>query len=172
MVELGEMPVQFGTSAAIACPKRLSDESVTRRSQYISDILSAALPGQITLIPYNAGDHWVLGAIDLEMSRIYYLDSIGDTPAADFELIMNQGVKIYQAAKSNKRLTWSWLTVTCPKQKGSIECGYFVMKYIKDIVGNVNVLKNNFSAIMDYSEHDILQIREEWASYAATLVKD
>ncbi|CAH9093115.1 unnamed protein product, partial [Cuscuta europaea] len=51
----GDMPVQFGTSAAIAIPKRASHQAVTRRSQYIADLLDISLLGQMTLIPYNTG---------------------------------------------------------------------------------------------------------------------
>ncbi|CAH9110645.1 unnamed protein product, partial [Cuscuta epithymum] len=50
----GEMPVQFGTSAAIPRPKRPSHDSITRRSQYVSDLLGVGLLGQITLLPYNS----------------------------------------------------------------------------------------------------------------------
>ncbi|CAH9082586.1 unnamed protein product, partial [Cuscuta epithymum] len=49
----GNMPVQFGTSAAVPVPLKPSDESITRRSRYIADLLGVGLPGQITLIPYN-----------------------------------------------------------------------------------------------------------------------
>ncbi|CAH9146727.1 unnamed protein product [Cuscuta epithymum] len=49
----GNMPVQFGTSAAVPVPLKLSDESITRRSRYIADLLGVGLLGQITLIPYN-----------------------------------------------------------------------------------------------------------------------
>ncbi|CAH9067636.1 unnamed protein product, partial [Cuscuta europaea] len=81
--EGGEILVQFGTSAAVGLPKKPSVQSVTRRSQYIADLLGVALRGQITLIPYNTGGHWVLAAIDMAMQTVYYLDSIGGSPSED-----------------------------------------------------------------------------------------
>ncbi|CAH9081267.1 unnamed protein product [Cuscuta epithymum] len=168
----GEMPVQFGTSVAIHRPKKASEESMNRRSHYVADLLGVGLPGQITLLPYNAGDHWVLVAIDVEMGRMYYLDSIGGIPPEDLKIIVTQGVQMYHALKSKDRLKLNWITVKCPKQRGSLECGYFVMKYIKEIIGDVDVLKNNFSTVNEYSEDDILQVREEWISYAANLIKE
>ncbi|CAH9092567.1 unnamed protein product [Cuscuta epithymum] len=86
----GEMPVQFGTSAAIPCPKKQSEEAMTRRSQYIADLLGVGLVGQITLIPYNSGDHWVLVAIDIAFGNVYYLDSLGDIPPFDLQVIVDQ----------------------------------------------------------------------------------
>ncbi|CAH9091500.1 unnamed protein product [Cuscuta epithymum] len=166
----GYFHVQFGTSSAIPRPKRHSDDSITRRSRYIADLLGVALLGQITLIPYNSGDHWVLVAIDMEMGSIYYLDSIGAIPPDDLKIIVTQGVQIHHAAKFKDRLKVKWITVMCPKQKGSVECGYYVMKYMKDIVADVHILKNNFSAVQEYCEEDILAIREEGISYAATLM--
>ncbi|CAH9139560.1 unnamed protein product [Cuscuta epithymum] len=166
----GEMPVQFGTSAAIHRPKRSSDEAMTRRSQYIADLLGVGLVGQITLIPYNADDHWVLIAIDIAFGLVYYLDSLGDIPPLDLQVIVDQGVKMYQASKAT-RLKSNWIRVVCPKQKGATECGYFVMKYIKDIISDISLLKKNFNAVKEYSENDILQVREEWIAYAATLLE-
>ncbi|CAH9062059.1 unnamed protein product [Cuscuta europaea] len=82
------------------------------------------------------------------------------------------GVTINHAQKSKKRLNLKWVRVMCPKQTGGVECGYFVMKYMKDIVSDVNRLKQNFSTVKEYTEDDILQVREEWALYAATLIKN
>ncbi|CAH9146980.1 unnamed protein product [Cuscuta epithymum] len=168
----GDMPVQFGTSAAIAIPKKASHQAITRRSQYIADLLDISLPGQMTLIPYNTGNHWVLVAIDMMAQTVYYLDSIGGIPTKDLEEIVNQGVTINHAQKSKTRLNLKWVRVMCPKQTGVVECGYFLMKYMKDIVSDVNLLKRNFSTIKEYTEDDILRVREEWALYAATLIKN
>ncbi|CAH9094528.1 unnamed protein product [Cuscuta europaea] len=95
----------------------------------------------MTLIPYNTGNHWVLVAIDMAAETIYYLDSLGGIPSKDLEEIMNQGVTINHAQKSKKRLNLKWVRVMCPKQTGGVECGCFVMKYMKDIVSDVNRLK-------------------------------
>ncbi|CAH9077352.1 unnamed protein product [Cuscuta epithymum] len=88
----GNMPVQFGTSAAITIPKRASHQAVTRRSQHIADLLDISLLGQMTLIPYNTGNHWVLVAIDMAAETIYYLDSLGRIPSKDLEEIVNHSV--------------------------------------------------------------------------------
>ncbi|CAH9073149.1 unnamed protein product [Cuscuta europaea] len=168
--EGGEILVQFGTSAAVRIPKKPSVQSVTKRSQYIADLLGIALLGQITLIPYNTGAHWVLAAIDMAMQTVYYLDSIEGSPSEDLEGIVNQGVRIHHASTSKNRMNLKWVRVMCPKQAGAMECGYFVMKYMKDIASDVKLLKQNFSKIKEYTEGDILGIREECATYAATLI--
>ncbi|CAH9060932.1 unnamed protein product, partial [Cuscuta europaea] len=109
--EGGELLVQFGTSAAVCIPKKPSVQSVTRRSQYIADLLGIALLGQITLIPYNTGNHWVLVAIDTAMQTVYYLDSIGGSPSEDLERIVNQGVRIHHASTSKNRMNLKWVRV-------------------------------------------------------------
>ncbi|CAH9091581.1 unnamed protein product [Cuscuta europaea] len=107
----GNMSVQFGTSAAVPVPLKPSDESITRRSRYIADLLGVGLPGQITLIPYNTCNHWVLVAIDVVPWTMYYLDLIGKNPSEDMSLIVNQGVKIHHASVSKKRLSLNWVRV-------------------------------------------------------------
>ncbi|CAH9068383.1 unnamed protein product [Cuscuta europaea] len=114
------MAVQFDTFAAIAIPKKASHQTVTRRSQYIADLLDISLFGQMTLIPYNTGNHWVLVTIDMAAQTVFYLDSLGGIPSKDLEEIMNQGVMINDAQKFKKMLNLKWVRVMCPKHTGGV----------------------------------------------------
>lgn len=35
----------------------------------------------------------------------------------------------------------------CPKQSGTFECGYYVMKYLQDIVRDLYILENNVGKV-------------------------
>ncbi|KAH9717946.1 hypothetical protein KPL71_022033 [Citrus sinensis] len=49
------------------------------------------------------------------------------------------GIRIHQSLNSDTKANVQWI----PVKPSSFECGYYVMKYMQDIITNVNVLKNN-----------------------------
>ncbi|KAL6518158.1 ADP-ribosylation factor [Orobanche minor] len=58
----------------------------------------------------------------------------------------------------------------CPKQPSFFDCGYYVMKYIEDIIKDVNILKYNFKGIDNYSMKDLSELCDRWATYVAKLI--
>ncbi|KAL6315228.1 hypothetical protein AAG906_037460 [Vitis piasezkii] len=58
----------------------------------------------------------------------YYLDPMASQPCDDLKEI-----------KTSKREP-TWVKVVCPRQLGSVECGYYVMRYMKKIIANPNQL--------------------------------
>ncbi|KAL4561493.1 hypothetical protein LXL04_033659 [Taraxacum kok-saghyz] len=49
---------------------------------------------------------------------------------------------------TNKRVKMNWINVACPRQPGITECGYYVLKFMKEVIqGGVEMLKNNASPI-------------------------
>ncbi|KAE8674381.1 hypothetical protein F3Y22_tig00111758pilonHSYRG00273 [Hibiscus syriacus] len=62
-------------------------------------------------------------------------------------------MKLYTAQTgSNKRVSLNWINVLCLRQSGGTECGYYVCKFMKEIVENgLQVLVNkNLDAILDF----------------------
>ena len=63
------------------------------------------------------------------------------------------------AAMKSKKKVHPKLKITCftlllsevPRQPGSYECGYFVMRYMKDIIADVSLLLTNVSRMCSYS---------------------
>ncbi|KAL6558448.1 hypothetical protein OROMI_018798 [Orobanche minor] len=140
------------------------------RSQYISKLLGLTELGQVVVVPYNPGGHWVLFAIDLVSRVVYYLDPMRHSPNENMKQIVNQGIRIYQSLKCDRKINVQWVCVKCPKQPSFFECGYYVMKYIEDIVKDVNILKNNFKGIDNYSMKDLSELCDRWATYVAKLI--
>lgn len=81
-----------------------------------------------------------------------------------------RGIRIHQSLNSDTKANVQWILVKCPRQPSSFECGYYVMKYMQDIITNVNVLKNNFKGVEEYTVKDLLRLRDQWATYVAKLI--
>ncbi|KAE8688519.1 hypothetical protein F3Y22_tig00110984pilonHSYRG00172 [Hibiscus syriacus] len=63
-----------------------------------------------------------------------------------------RAMKLYTTQSgSNKRVSLNWINILCPRQSGGTECGYYVCKFMKEIVENIlevlvnkNVINSNF----------------------------
>ncbi|KAH9717949.1 hypothetical protein KPL71_022033 [Citrus sinensis] len=76
------------------------------------------------------------------------------------------GIRIHQSLNSDTKANVQWI----PVKPSSFECGYYVMKYMQDIITNVNVLKNNFKGVEEYTVKDLSRLRDQWATYVAKLI--
>ncbi|KAL6335142.1 hypothetical protein AAG906_027202 [Vitis piasezkii] len=82
-------------------------------------------------------------ALALEMKRMiaYYLDPMASQPCDDLKEIVNMAIRMNppEKQKISKREP-TWVKVVCPRQPGSVECGYYVIRYMKEIIANPNKL--------------------------------
>ncbi|PWA68843.1 hypothetical protein CTI12_AA304910 [Artemisia annua] len=72
-----------------------------------------------------------------------------------------------------KTLTGKTITLECPRQPGCTECGYFVLKFMKEIVKHgVRALENDNIGgdSNEYTDADFDDIREEWAIYVSNFI--
>ncbi|KAL8122564.1 hypothetical protein AgCh_019051 [Apium graveolens] len=111
-------------------------------------------------------DHWMLLLFCLHESVIYVFDSLKKerkirltTPARTaFKLYVPGGGK----RNNKKEFLWIHTEVECPQQEGGTECGFFVMKYMHDIVMLCQKdLNTNWKVVPDFAE-----ILECWTSQA------
>ncbi|PWA52141.1 hypothetical protein CTI12_AA427570 [Artemisia annua] len=61
----------------------------------------------------------------------------------------------------------------CPRQPGCTECGYFVLKFMKEIVKHgVRALENDNIGddSNEFTDADFDDIREEWAIYVSNFI--
>ncbi|XP_024039251.1 uncharacterized protein LOC112097892 [Citrus clementina] len=161
----GVIRIQFGCIAKL----QPSQASYPNRCSYISDLLDKIQIAQIIVFPYNPGGHWVLVTIGMVRRKSYYLDPLGDNLDDELKQMVNDGITMHQV-KSNKKKAVQWVSVKCPKQPGTFECGYYVMKYIQDIVRDLCILENNFKGCNEYTMDDLSQLRDQWAMYVAKLL--
>ncbi|XP_073303666.1 uncharacterized protein [Primulina huaijiensis] len=107
--------------------------------RHIADQLEVVCRDSICLIPYNTGYHWILTIINEDKNMIYLLDSMANRNRDDArKTIVTNGVKMYNVSKGiSPRSCFKQLTGNL-KQSGYVECGYYVMRYMKEIVESEN----------------------------------
>ncbi|KAL0536781.1 hypothetical protein IC582_025742 [Cucumis melo] len=84
-----------------------------------AQLLTARLLGtdydQLLLIPYNFENHWTLVVINLMKGAAFWIDPLKNRIDPDVTEVVERVVK-------------------CPKQSGVVECGYYVMRFMRDII--------------------------------------
>ncbi|XP_050909636.1 ubiquitin-like-specific protease 1 [Lathyrus oleraceus] len=90
-------------------------------------------------LPFNSGNggHWVLVAMDLSRLIVYYLDSLsGDwTKYPNMKKTVDAAIiKFRLKKKYRNRKDITWIRVQCPQQNNSVDCGFFVMRFMRDII--------------------------------------
>ncbi|KAA0046583.1 transposase [Cucumis melo var. makuwa] len=86
------------------------------------------------------GDRWSLVVINPYDDVVYHLDSLRTSSRDDIKYVTNMVLTIFQSQKNlNKtRKTTFWKAVKCLLQVGTVECGYYVMRYMREIVDRRN----------------------------------
>nr|KAJ0207491.1 hypothetical protein LSAT_V11C500276060 [Lactuca sativa] len=124
------------------------------------------------ILPKDIG---VLGVLDMKSNTCYYLDSLS---SANFNMQLKQIVDstmvLYATQSgSNKRIKLNWVNVTCPVQPGGTECGYYMLRFMKEIVeeGIEVLVKDNIGdGKVEYTTDDIDEIREEWSEFVTGFI--
>ncbi|KAI5413406.1 Phosphatidylinositol/phosphatidylcholine transfer protein sfh6, variant 2 [Lathyrus oleraceus] len=90
-------------------------------------------------LPFNSGNggHWVLVAMDLSRLMVYYLDSLpGDwSKYPSMKKTVDAAILKFRSKKNYRN--WkdiTWVRVQCPQQNNSIDCGFFVLRFMRDII--------------------------------------
>ncbi|XP_059599048.1 uncharacterized protein LOC104881908 [Vitis vinifera] len=146
---------------------------IEKRARFIADRLIDSKLADLVFLPYNPRFHWVLAVIDLKSQIVYYLDSQLQQPYQDIKDIVNMGFRIFVSQKkkgSKKEL--KWMVVEGPKQLDGVMCGYFVMRYMRDIIANRSLLTSQFEGKKTYSRAELDEVRSEWVSFLSTLILD
>ncbi|CAL2259539.1 unnamed protein product [Prunus armeniaca] len=112
--------------------------SLTDRSRIVASRLQKTDGEQIFMMPYNPGRHWVLLIVRAKRETVYFLDPLPGNRVVDEEgkNIVNSALKIYNShigRPGRKAPIWKTLPGT-PKQPSSVECGYYVMRFMRDII--------------------------------------
>ncbi|ONH94713.1 hypothetical protein PRUPE_7G026800 [Prunus persica] len=85
----------------------------------------------------NLWGHWILTIIDEDKDNVYVMDPLGARHPQDaWKAVLNNGIKAFNAQikrRTCKLPTWIMFS-GAPKQSDGKSCGYFVMRYMKDIL--------------------------------------
>ncbi|GMN42749.1 hypothetical protein TIFTF001_011962 [Ficus carica] len=142
---------------------------VRERADYIVRILRKALKGKRFMMPYNSGQHWILAVIDPWDDSVMYFNPLENEPGDDFKDLITTALndwKVLVGSGMRQRRNWQTLidTVRCPIQEGYVECGYFVLAYMREItfivVGLAVLQTKDF-----YTDADMSLVRQEWATF-------
>ncbi|CAL8084981.1 unnamed protein product [Prunus armeniaca] len=147
--------------------------SLTERSRLVANRLQKTDGEQIFMMPYNPGRHWVLLIVRAKKETVYFLDPLPGNRAVDEEAknMLNSAIKMYNShigRQGRKATIWKTLSGT-PKQPSSVGCGYYVMRFMRDIIMDPSLeFEKTFAKGKDqapYPQAAIDEVRKEWAEF-------
>ncbi|WJX73029.1 hypothetical protein P8452_56855 [Trifolium repens] len=120
------------------------------------------------------GGHWVLVVIDAVSEIVYYLDPFLGDPNShpNMKKFLNTVLQKFRSLRGarvqrSKLNNISWIRIQCPRQRNSIDCGYFVMGFMKEIVisNKIEIPVSYFDDFKcpTYSKDKLTEIKEEWS---------
>ncbi|KAL0551438.1 hypothetical protein IC582_010526 [Cucumis melo] len=106
-------------------------------------------------------NHWTLVVINLTKGPAFWIDPLKNRIDPDVTEVGERSFNIMNKKKP------AWRVVKCPKQSGVVECGYYVMRFMRDIIMStstsiIQIMKDSPRA---YTQDDIDCIRSEWAEF-------
>ncbi|CAJ2634849.1 unnamed protein product [Trifolium pratense] len=158
-------------SEAVESPNELHAEKFCTIATVFSE--SQKFKDKLILAPCNLRRYWVLLVINVNAETIYYIDSLNSetanypNPVAYFQNPFDEHIKKTVGLKSNK---FNWIKPKCPKKPNYEDSGYYVMKFMKDIITSANEIPVN--CLPDtYSNDDLDEVKTDWASYLINSIK-
>ncbi|CAL8088414.1 unnamed protein product [Prunus armeniaca] len=142
MAEIGAtvLAVFINNMVGFIDPAQVSSNagSLTDKSRLVANRLQKTDGEQIFMMPYNPGRHWVLLIVRAKKETVYFLYSLPRNRVVDEEAknMSNSAIKMYNSHIGRQgRKAPIWKTLPCTqKQPSSVECGYYVMRFMRDII--------------------------------------
>ncbi|KAL5547332.1 hypothetical protein UlMin_007019, partial [Ulmus minor] len=107
---------------------------VNHRANLLSTTLKEACEDQIFLAPYNEDSHWMLVAIDPYNNCAYFMDPMGGRPSKEVKDVIKLGWRMWNVENKRSSKNFKFDAIKAPRQLGSVESGYYVMRFMKDII--------------------------------------
>ncbi|GMN22404.1 hypothetical protein TIFTF001_040247 [Ficus carica] len=148
-------------SPSLISPVRTNTEDAGRRERAdnLLSFLRDAPKERLYLVPHNRGRHWVLGVIDPWEDLVLYFDPLREKKRDDFTELMNMALTDWkittgEGIRRRRDCKTKFSNRPCPLQEGSVECGYFILGFMRDIVLNgIDALENvRVSRVKEYAE--------------------
>ncbi|KAL0554411.1 hypothetical protein IC582_008332 [Cucumis melo] len=143
-------------------PSLISAGHSTReiRAQNLCSRLMTSKQDQLVVAPYNPGDHWLLVIINPYDDVVYHFNSLRTSSRDDIKYVANMALTIFQSQKNLKktRKTTFWKAV----KVGTVECGYYVMRYMREIVSkDTSIITDSIDTRNSYSQLELDEVRVE-----------
>ncbi|VVA38372.1 PREDICTED: ubiquitin-like-specific protease, partial [Prunus dulcis] len=116
-----------------------------------------------TVVAVYMSRHWILLIVRAKRETVYFLDPLPGNRVVDEEgkNIVNSAIKIYNSHIARAGRT--------PKQPSSVECGYYVMRFMRDIIMDPSLAFEKKYAKgkqeAPYPQEAIDEVRNEWAEF-------
>ncbi|XP_019151867.1 PREDICTED: uncharacterized protein LOC109148585 [Ipomoea nil] len=141
--------------------------NATNVISYFIHVMEQNKDKQFILAPYHQESHWLLLVICMRSKNVCFLDPLpSDRDIGEIKASINLA---FRSVPTNGRIkNIDWKPCKCPIQPGDYECGYYVMRYMFDIVtkySSIDDLDKAFESDSPYSINDINEIREQWVKY-------
>ncbi|KAA0043051.1 hypothetical protein E6C27_scaffold75G001380 [Cucumis melo var. makuwa] len=156
-------------------PSLISAGHSTReiRARNLCSRLMTSKQDQLVVAPYNPWDHWSLVIINPYDDVVYHLHSLRTSSRDDIKYVTNMALTIFQSQKNLKktRKTTFWKAVKCPLQVGTVECGYYFMRYMREIVSkDTSIITDAIDTRNSYSQLELDEVRVEWAEFLSRYI--
>ncbi|XP_028230769.1 uncharacterized protein LOC114411218 [Glycine soja] len=117
---------------------------------------------------YLNGGHWQMVVILPKENLAVWFCSLHNRPDNYFKGIINSALKgLDDTPQPKSKAAARWIVVKCNKQKGIIECGYYVMYWMSMII--LGSFRNNwetyFNEVRPLEAERFKALRIQWAQY-------
>ncbi|XP_014516924.1 uncharacterized protein LOC106774413 [Vigna radiata var. radiata] len=129
---------------------------------------------KFVLAPINISQHWVLLGINIKLEIIHYLDpmAVDINMRQELKKLFDMVIQTYRAqigymVSKSKSNNIKWTSIKCPKQSNDNDCGYYVCRYMKEIITYCEggkIPTNYFSSCrsQQYCDNQIIEVMEDW----------
>ncbi|XP_062011068.1 uncharacterized protein LOC133727496 [Rosa rugosa] len=154
-------------------PARVVSIGVSDSKNVVNNLVQRMQHGKshrIFLVPYNPSDHWMLTIINEEKDIVYIVDSL-ERQYPEWMETVNNAIKLFNGitGRHGKKAP-RWINLSgAPKQVGGGECGYYVMRYMKELIEDPMLSFaqkwSRKSKRTSYSQEQIDEVRIEWSEF-------
>ncbi|KAL5191947.1 hypothetical protein HKD37_04G011140 [Glycine soja] len=117
---------------------------------------------------YLNGGHWQMMVILPKEHLVVWFCSLHNRPDNYLKGIINSAIKgLDDAPQPKSKAPARWIVVKCNRQKGTIECGYYVMHWMSTII--LGSFRNNWEAYFNdprpLEPERLKALRIQWAQF-------
>ncbi|KAL5165052.1 hypothetical protein HKD37_18G050254 [Glycine soja] len=121
-----------------------SGQSQFESESYIKSWMQSS-QRDVYLGAYLNGGHWQMVVILPKEHLVVWFCSLHNRPDNYLKGIINSAIKgLDDAPQPKSKASARWIVVKCNRQKGSTECGYYVMHWMSTII--LGTFRNNWEA--------------------------
>ncbi|KAH1210054.1 hypothetical protein GmHk_15G044431 [Glycine max] len=130
-----------------------SGQSQFESESYIKSWMQSS-QRDVYLGAYLNGGHWQMVVILPKEHLVVWFCSLHNRPDNYLKGIINSAIKgLHDAPQPKSKAPARWIVVKCNRQKGTTECGYYVMHWMSTII--LGTFRNNWEAVSLFQRKSI-----------------